>query len=115
MDKRNMQKNLVFTDEKQFYARGIGNAASRKAWIPPDGDVPQIARRMPMSKKWMVLWAANFDGLHFLRVMPNNTTVTSQVDIAFLQDAFNSFNTHQLLQTRKAVKWENATLIHDNA
>ena len=70
MDKRNMQKNLVFTDEKQFYAHGIGNAASRKAWIPPDGDVPQIARRIPMAKAWMVLWAANFDGLYFFRVMP---------------------------------------------
>jgi len=68
-----------------------------------------------MQKKWMVLWAANFNGLHYFRVMPKNTTVTSEVYIDFLEQAFASFNTHQLQQTRNAVQWENALLMHDNA
>jgi hypothetical protein len=115
LDKRNMNKNLIVIDEKQFYSRGMGNPVSRMAWIPPDGDAPRIARRLPMAKKWMVLYAANFDGLHFFKVMPTGVTVTAAVYIDFLQEAVASFNTHQLTVARKAVRWENAVIMHDNA
>ena len=62
-----------------------------------------------------VLYAANFEGLHFSKVMPTGVTVTAAVYIDFLKEAVASFNTHQLIAARKTVRWENAVIMHDNA
>ena len=63
----------------------------------------------------MLIVPVNFKGLSYYKVMEHNVTVDSQVNIQFLDGAFESFSTFELRQSRDAVMWENAVLQHDNA
>lgn len=112
---RNITQRLVHTDEKQFYCRAMGCPTTRKSWIQPGGDVPTIARRTPMCKKFMVMVALNFEGLVYFKILENGETVDSQCYMTFLEEAFTSFSSYELRRNGKAILWENAVIQHDNA
>ena len=112
---RSIMKRLVHIDEKWFYARPIGNPSTRTSWVAPDGDVPTTHRRSTMESKFMAIVATNFEGLTFYKVLPRKRTMDSIVYCAFLEEVFASFSTYKLWTSRKAILWENAVILHDNA
>jgi hypothetical protein len=112
---RTSRKNLIIIDEKQFFLRPIGCPTTRGCWVEPGGDVPQLARRSPMEKKFMALVAITFTGLCHVQVLQRNQTIDSNVYIQFLGATLAAFNSYELHQSRKAISPENCIIMHDNA
>jgi hypothetical protein len=115
LSQRITKKNLIIIDEKQFFDRPLGCPTTRRSWVEPGGDVPQLARRSPMEKKFMAMVAITFTGLCHVKVLERRETVDSHVYIQFLRDLLAAFNTYDLRMSHKAINPENAIIMHDNA
>lgn len=112
---RNIRKHLVVTDEKWFFSRPVGSPSTNTFWVDPDGDRPTVAKRSAMEVKFMAMVAVTFHGISYSKVLPRNTTIDSDIYITFLEEAMAAFSTYELQISRKAVRWENSTIQHDNA
>lgn len=115
--RRNIHRYLLVTDEKWFYCRPIGCPQTRRSWISVDeaGDRGEIAKRKTVDQKFMAIVAVNLDGLSFFTVLQRNQSVNSELYTRFLDEAVDSFSTHNLQSQRRAITWENMILMHDNA
>lgn len=107
LERRNMKRKLIITDEKWFYSRPIGNSKTNRAWVGRAGDVPQIARRTISDRKLLAMVAVTFEGHSFVKVV--NGTVDSDVYIQFIRQVLHHFQVNHNIQP------ENAFLQHDNA
>ena len=112
---RNIMRKLIITDEKWFYQRPIGNSVTRRSWVPPDGYRAEIAKRMTVDKKFMVLMAVTFTGLYNFQILGNGETVNSEVYTNFLKNCINKFSSYDLQVTRQSIDWHTCILMHDNA
>ena len=75
----------------------------------------EIARKKQVDKKFHVMFALNFNGLHYYKVLNRGETVNSESYTDFLQEALTSFQTYTLVQQRRSVPWELCKLMQDNA
>lgn len=115
LNTRNIMRRLVHTDEKWIYCIPMGNSATRKCWLIPGGDIPEIARRSTMQKKFMIMVGCNFEGLFYCKVLNRQDTIDSDEYVTFLREMFTSFSTFELRQSGEAILPENMILYHDNA
>ena len=101
LNKRSTFTNMVVIDEKQFYDRPIGNHLTRRKWIKPSGDIPQIPKRSSMDKKHMALVALSFTGLCHAKVLDRGETVDSNVYVNFLNEMLEKFDTFDLREQKR--------------
>ena len=88
---RRIDDRLIVTDEKWVYDRPLGCAATRRVWVSPDGDVPQIPRRTISDKKHLVCVAVTLSGKFYIEVLENHESMDSDRYILFLKNMFAHF------------------------
>ena len=114
---RNTSRYTVVTDEKWFYEKPLGNTATRRCWVSPQGDVKRqtIAKRTQSSKKFHVMVAVTFSGMFHFKILAPGVTVNSAEYLQFLNEAMDSFDSYELQQQGKSIPWQYLRLQHDNA
>jgi len=88
---RNALRYTVVTDEKWFYEKPLGNTATRRCWVAPEGDVKRqaIAKRTQSSKKFHVIVAVTFSGMFHFKILAPAVTVNSPEYLQFLNEAMD--------------------------
>jgi transposase len=111
--RRNMNQRLFVTDEKWVYCEQHPPACTIHKWVPcdavgPEGDKPITARKTISAKKYMILVAANFSGMHYFEIMEDGGTINADRYILFLTNLIAYLD-------QNGMPAERVSLMHDNA
>jgi hypothetical protein len=109
---------VVFTDEKWFYHRSLGQYRSRRCWTNASGDVGdpafsspmQLVKRNQFEAKTHVIIGVTFDGKFYAEAIEKNKNVDSRRYIVFLKNMERQFSRH-----RNPLQYRHWIFIHDNA
>ena len=113
---RNALRYTVVTDEKWFYDKPLGNTATRRCWVSPEGDVKKTSFCiLQSSKKFHVIVAVTFSGMFHFKILAPRVSMNSPEYLQFLNEAVNSFGSYELKQQGKSIPWQYLRLQHDNA
>jgi hypothetical protein len=111
LSRLDMMEHLVVVDEKWVYNRPVGKKMTNKCWVTPDGDRPQIPKRMTVEQKRMIVCAATFSGHFHVDVLPRGCSVNGEYYVGFLKRTMRKFSR----RTTNPIEWNNLVLMHDNA
>ena len=99
---REVNGGVMVIDEKWLYKSPMPARQNVRMWVSPDGDRPEIPRRIISDEKFHIIVACNFRGEHYSDVLPRGEHINADRYIQFLD---------QLKQVRRG----NLTIMHDNA
>ncbi|KAL4494398.1 hypothetical protein ABPG72_019808 [Tetrahymena utriculariae] len=109
LNKKGAQTKLVVVDEKWVYQNSIQLSQNLRCWVDSDNpkpEKPQQTKRSISDKKWMLIFASNFNGSSYYEILEDGKSINSDTYGEFIKNAVKFFKQEGI----KKIWW-----MHDNA
>ena len=95
--------SIVVIDEKWLYREPMPARQNVRAWVGPQGNRPELPKRIISDEKYQIIVACNFRGEHYFEILPRGKGIDATLYCNFLQS---------LIRIRRM---GNLKIMHDNA